>query len=213
MNYEQTAQMDCGNLFGAPVRTVAVMPARLDRLSDEALLAAMALSEPGAAAVFVRRFQRRVYGLAVIVTADETLAEDAAQQAFERAWRHAASYDGRRGSVATWLLAITRHVAIDAIRVRRTVPMDPATVAGLLPPSDFVDPQAAALATDQLARLRRELEALPAEQRRAVLLATIGGRTAVEIGVMEGVPVPTAKTRLRTGLLKLRAAAAAEVER
>lgn len=189
------------------------MPSRLDRLSDDALLAALALGEPGAAAVFVRRFQRRVFGLALIITADETLAEDAAQQAFERAWRHAASFDGRRGSVATWLLAITRHVAIDAVRVRRLVPLDPATMADLLPPSEAADPQAAALATDQLDRLRRRLDGLPIEQRRAVLLATIGGRTAAEIGAIEGVPVPTAKTRLRTGLRKLRDATATEVER
>lgn len=188
------------------------MPARLDRLSDEALLAALALGEPSAAAVFVRRFQQRVFGLAIMITADETLAEDAAQQAFERAWRHAASYDGRRGSVATWLLAITRHVSIDTVRVRRAVPLDPAAVADLLPPSDAADPQASALAADQLVRLRRELDALPVEQRRAVLLATIGGRTSAEIGAIEGVPVPTAKTRLRTGLRKLRAAAAVDVE-
>lgn len=188
------------------------MASRLDRLSDDALLAALAVGEPGAAAIFVRRFQSRVFGLALTITTDDRLAEDAAQQAFERAWRHAASYDSRRGSVATWLLAITRHVSIDTIRVRRPVPVDPAAVAGFLPPSEAPDPQSAAVATDQLDRLRRELDTLPEEQRRAVLLATIGGRTAVEIGAIEGVPVPTAKTRLRTGLRKLREATATEVE-
>ena len=200
----------CGR--SPPVQLDVVLAPRVDRLSDEALLAAVGLGDADAATVFVRRFQRPVYGLALSITLDQSAAEEIAQQAFERAWRHAASYDGRRGSVATWLLAITRHVSIDAVRVRRHVPLDPATVAELLPPSDAVDPQSAALAADQLGRLRRELDALPAEQRRAVLLATIGGRTAVEIGAMEGVPVPTAKTRLRTGLRKLRAAAAAEVE-
>ena len=58
----------------------------LDRLSDDALLAAVALEERDAAAVFVRRFQRRVYGLAVTMTGDAALADDLAQVAFERAW-------------------------------------------------------------------------------------------------------------------------------
>jgi RNA polymerase sigma-70 factor (ECF subfamily) len=189
------------------------MPAaRLDRLADDALLAAMALGEPDAAAVFVRRFQRKVYGVAILVTGDSGLAEDVAQQAFEKAWRHGASFDSRRGSVLSWLLAITRNQAIDVMRVRRAAPFDPGTLAELLPPAASVDPQARSEVRDQLDRLRVELEALPIEQRRAVLLATMGGRTSAEIGAIEGIPVPTAKTRLRTGLHKLRAAVAFEVD-
>lgn len=180
------------------------LPARLDRLPDDALLQAVGLGEPDAAAVFVRRFQRRVYGLAVTIVGDRTLAEDLAQQAFERAWRHAGSFDARRGSVVTWLLSITRHLAIDALRVRRAEPFDPLVMAELLPPSTSVDPATQAVAADQLTRLRVELAALPQDQRRAVLLATVGGRTAVEIGAIESIPVGTAKTRLRTGLRKLR---------
>jgi RNA polymerase sigma-70 factor (ECF subfamily) len=189
-----------------------MLSAHLDRLADDALLAAMALGEPDAAAVFVRRFQRKVYGVAILVTGDRGLAEDVAQQAFEKAWRHAASFDSRRGSVLSWLLAITRNHAIDVMRVRRAAPFDPSTLAELLPAAVSVDPQASSEVRDQLDRLRVELEALPIEQRRAVLLATMGGRTSAEIGAIEGIPVPTAKTRLRTGLRKLRAAVAFEVD-
>ena len=191
---------------------MVTFPGRLDRLPDEALLAALALDDRDAAAVFVRRFQRRVYGLAFVVTGDRTLAEDVAQGAFEKAWRHAGSFDARRGSVVTWLLTITRNVAIDAVRVRRPDAMDPTTLLDLLPPTSSPDPEAAAVRTDTLDRLRPVLDALPMEQRRAVLLATVAGRTTTEIGEIEGVPIGTAKTRLRTGLLKL-AAAAAEADR
>lgn len=184
---------------------------RLDRLSDEALLAAVALAERDAMAVFIRRFQSRVYGLAVTIVTDRTLAEDVAQQAFERAWRHAATYDGRRGAVSTWLLTITRNLAIDALRVRRPVPMDPWLAADLLPP-DASDPARSAADADDIRRLRRSLAALPEAQRRAVVLATIGGRTAAEIGVLESIPIGTAKTRLRTGLLRLRELASSGVE-
>jgi RNA polymerase sigma factor (sigma-70 family) len=186
--------------------------AHLDRLADDALLAAMAIGEPDAAAVFVRRFQRKVYGVAVLITGDSGLAEDVAQQAFEKAWRHAGSYDPRRGSPTTWLLAITRNHAIDVMRVRRPAPLDPTTLADLLPAASGTDPHASSEIRDQMDRLRVELDALPVEQRRAVLLATMGGRTTTEIGAIEGIPVPTAKTRLRIGLRKLRAAVASEVE-
>jgi RNA polymerase sigma factor (sigma-70 family) len=178
----------------------------LDRLPDDALLAAVALDERDAAAVFVRRFQRRVYGLAVTMTHDATLADDIAQITFERAWRHAGSYDVRRGSVATWLLTITRNLAIDSMRVRRAIPFDADLLDRLLPASSGVDPQQAAVESDQLGRLGVELAGLPVDQRRAVLLATLAGRTAVEIAEIEGVPLGTAKTRIRTGLRRLRAA-------
>jgi RNA polymerase sigma-70 factor (ECF subfamily) len=199
---------------GLLLRTIGVVhdPARLDRLSDEALLAAVALGEGHAMVVFVRRFQRRVFGLASTIVGDRTLAEDIAQQAFERAWRHAGSYDGRRAAVSTWLLTITRNLAIDAIRVRRSVPVDPWTVADLVAP-DTLDPATTAVQSEEMRRVRRALATLPDEQRRAVVLATIGGRTSAEIGVIESVPTPTAKTRLRTGLRRLREAVANEVER
>ena len=152
------------------------MPNRHDRLSDQALLAAVALAERDAIAVFIRRFQNRVFGLAVTMVNDRSLAEDAAQQTFERAWRHATSYDGRRGAVSTWLLTIARNLAIDALRVRRPEPMDPWMAADLLP-ADASDPARSAVDADDVRRLRTALTALPEEQRRTVVLATIGGRT------------------------------------
>lgn len=177
----------------------------LDRLSDDALLAAVAVDDRDALAVFVRRFQRRVFGVAITVTADPVLAEDIAQVTFERAWRHAASYDVRRAPVATWLLTITRNAAIDAMRVRRPVPVDPETLGPLLPPATDRDPQQAAVDSDDLGRLAAELDALPHDQRRAVLLATLAGRTASEIADIEQIPLGTAKTRIRTGLRRLKA--------
>lgn len=182
----------------------------LDRLSDEALLAAVALEERDALAVFVRRFQRRVFGLAMTMTGDVTLADDISQLAFERAWRHAGNYDARRAAVTTWLLTITRNLAIDALRVRRDLPRDPWAIGDLLAhpaTGDAGDPLEAALASDQMGRLASHLADLSREHRRAVLLATVGGRTAAEIAAIEGIPIGTAKTRIRNGLRRLRAVA------
>jgi RNA polymerase sigma factor (sigma-70 family) len=182
---------------------VVVLPGKLDRLSDDALLAALVLGDRDGAAVFVRRFQRKVYGLAWVITNDRSMAEDVAQMAFERAWKHGANFDARRASVTTWLLTITRNLAIDAVRVRRPDAVDPTDLLAMLPPILSDDPARAAIHADTMGRLRPALDALPIEQRRAVLLATLGGRTTTEISIIEGVPIPTAKTRLRTGLAKL----------
>src|SRR6516225_1392432 len=96
------------NPGGAHGRTISVMHAA----DDDALLGAMAAGDQEAAARFVRRHQRQVYGLAFSVTGDGATAEDVAQEAFTRAWRHAASFDPRRASATTWLLTITRNLAI-----------------------------------------------------------------------------------------------------
>ena len=93
-------------------------------LADDALVAGLAVEDADAATAFVRRFQAKVFGMALSVTRDPTLADDVAQEAFLRAWRSASTYDGVRGSVSAWLLTITRNVAIDAVRARRSTPAD-----------------------------------------------------------------------------------------
>src|SRR5919197_1650231 len=94
-------------------------------LSDEALLAGLGSGDPDAAAAFVDRFQRRVFGMTLSVLRDRQAAEDAAQEAFVRAWRHAAAYDPRRGTVAAWLLTLARNVSINMLPARRFDPIDP----------------------------------------------------------------------------------------
>ena len=174
-------------------------------LSDEGLLAGMALGEQAAAVTFVRRYQRRVFGLAYSMTGDTGVAEDVAQEAMLRAWRHAPVFDPRRGSVASWVLTITRNLAIDALRLRRAVPTDPDDFAAAALRSNEHDPEDAVRRGDVRELVRGGLEALPPEQRRAVVLAAVYGRTALEISESEGIPLGTAKTRIRTALIRLRA--------
>jgi RNA polymerase sigma-70 factor (ECF subfamily) len=176
-----------------------------DALSDEALLAGLGTGESEAGAVFVRRFQRRVFGLALSIVSDPGLAEDVAQEAMAKAWRHAQAYDPRRGSVATWLLTITRNLAIDALRLRRAQPTDPEALVALELPSSADDPVELASRQDDAARIRAAVGHLPIDQRRALVLAVFHGRTAKEISATEDIPLGTAKTRIRSGVLKLRA--------
>jgi RNA polymerase sigma factor (sigma-70 family) len=179
--------------------------ARADRLDDAALLAAIALGDADACTVFVRRYQRRVYGLAVTMCRDSQLAEDVAQQTFERAWRHAGSFDPRLASVPTWLLTICRRLSIDVLRSRRTVALDPEDLVVLLPPTASGAVEDAAATSVEAAAAGDALRRLPDEQRRAVVLASLAGRTAAEIADLEDIPLGTAKTRIRLGLRRLRA--------
>jgi RNA polymerase sigma factor (sigma-70 family) len=173
-------------------------------LSDEALLAGLTFGDAEAGRAFVQRFQSRVFGLALAILRDPALAEDIAQEAFLRAWRHGPSYDPRRGTVAAWLLRITRNLAIDALRLRRAEVMDPDVLAGLVPPDD-ASVEEAAMTSASAAAVRRALRSLPEEQARALMLAAFYGRTAEEISRAEAIPLGTAKNRIRLGLRRIRA--------
>lgn len=169
-------------------------------LSDESLVAGMASRDAQAVTAFVRRFQGRVFGLAVTILADRQAAEEAAQETFVRAWRHADAYDARRGAVATWLLTIARNVSIDMLRVRRQEPVDPEIMLTMI----GADPGETSY--EDKDRVRNALRTLPAEQRRALVLAAFYGRTAREISEMDEVPIGTVKTRIRTAMSKMRTA-------
>src|SRR5215469_741018 len=176
-----------------------------ERLPDEVLLAGLGAGDSELAVAFVRRFQRIVFGVAVAVLGDPKTAEDVAQQAFEQAWRHAQVYDSRRGTVRAWLTRITHNLAIDVVRARVSLPVDPDELPVML--TAMTDgPERLAVARDSAAQLRRALGQLPAPQARAVAMAGIYGMTARQVADTEGIPLGTAKTRIRDGMQKLRAA-------
>ena len=160
----------------------------------------MASRDAQAITAFVRRFQGRIYGLAVTILGDRQAAEEAAQETFVRAWRHAAAYDPRRGAVSTWLLTIARNVSIDMLRVRRQEPIDPNVILSM------VGAEEKGVAYEDVDRVRTALRGLPDDQRRALVLASFYGRTAREISEMDSIPIGTVKTRIRTAMMKMRSA-------
>ena len=173
--------------------------------SDEALLAGYATGDPRTAAAFVRRFQGRVYGLALTIVRQPALAEEVAQETFTRVYRHAGNYDARKGRVSTWLLSIARNLAIDVTRLKRLDPVDPDVIEAEVT-IDFQAPGAdeGGLQPDERDQLRSAIGDLPDDQRRAIVLAAYLGRTAREISDLDHVPLGTVKTRIRTAMLKLR---------
>lgn len=176
--------------------------ARREDVADDMLLAGLGVGDPVAARAFITRFDHTVFGVALAVCGDPEMAEDIAQQAFEHAWRHAKTYDARRGSVGAWLRGITHNLAVDAVRIRRQVPVTDHDLQVLLGAAAD-DPEARAVAADAGGDLRRALESLAPEQARTVVLAALYGMSAAQIAESESIPLGTAKTRLRAGLTKL----------
>ena len=172
-------------------------------LSDEALLSGFASGDRELSVAFIRRFQSRVYGVALAVLGDQTGAEDVAQQAFERAWRHGSVYDARRGSVGTWLAAITRNLAIDSTRVKKAYPVEIGALLAAMSAGPN-DPEDKALESESRREVGRALRQLPPEQARAVVLAAMVGMSASQVAAAEGIPLGTAKTRIRSAMRRLR---------
>ena len=166
----------------------------------------MRSGDPEAAAAFVRRYQSRVYGLAFTILGDRAAAQEAAQETFLKVWKHADAYDVRRGHVSTWILSITRNTAVDAARLKRADPVEPHALIALCERNDQRDSNDPFIAGLELDRLKGAIRELPQEQKSALFHAAFFGRTAREIGELEGVPIGTIKTRIRTALHKVRAA-------
>lgn len=172
--------------------------------SDAALMRAFAARDPAAAEEVFDRFASRVYGLGIVMLGSDAAAQDLVQDTFVKLWRGAARYDPARGRLETWVLLVARSLAIDALRRRvlevrvaqRTAPPREA--------SDEPGPDQRAETLDMSERARRAMAALTDGQRAALELAYFGGKTSAEVAELEGIPLGTAKTRIRTALLKLR---------
>ncbi|MGH3051799.1 MAG: sigma-70 family RNA polymerase sigma factor [Gaiellaceae bacterium] len=173
----------------------------LAHLSDEALVALVARAQEAALAELYDRFGRVAYGLALRIMRDPALAEDAVQESFLAVWRSADRFVAERGKASTWILTLVHRRAVDIVRreqPRRADPLDGAPIA-------------AAESTEEEAwlRLRRTrvqeaLRQLPDKQREAIELAYYGGFTQSELADRLGEPLGTIKSRMFSGLARLR---------
>src|SRR4051794_25008193 len=170
-------------------------------LSDEALVALAARSDEDALAELYARYGRVAYGLAYRVLRDAALAEDAVQEAFLDVWRQADRFVPERARASTWLLTFVHRRAVDVVRReerRRAEPLHDA-------------PEAVGESTEDVAWLRLERERVQAArrqlsdvQREALELAYYGGFTQSELAERLGEPIGTIKSRMFTGLSRLR---------
>ena len=175
--------------------------------ADDALVHLLRERPEDAALELYDRFGRLVFSLALRMVGDRQIAEEITQDVFVECWRSAARFRHERGSLASWLLSITHHRAVDTLRSRRyqarrrETAWDEAVVQGLIMDED-VD-----LALVQ-AMVRGALADLPPAQREVIELLYFGGLTRNEVAERLQTPLGTIHTRLRLGFARLRGALA-----
>ncbi len=170
-------------------------------LSDEALLALCSRADESALGELYDRYGRVAYGLALRVVRDRALAEDAVQEAFLGVWRSAGTFAAQHGKPSTWILTLVHRRAVDLVRReerRRSEPLDEVAQ----PTGEATDEEAWLRAQRQV--VQEALRKLPPDQREAIELAYYGGFTQSELAERLGQPLGTIKSRMFTGLKRLR---------
>jgi RNA polymerase sigma-70 factor (ECF subfamily) len=175
--------------------------AGLREADAEALVAEAAAGREHGLAGLHDLYGRRAYGLALRVLQDETLAENAVQDAFLTVWRSAVDYRPERGAPRTWILTIVHRRAVDIVRREKHRRVDLV--------EEFEEPAGDAtdetvLARAEGARVRGALAQLAPAQRRLLELAYYGGFTQSEIAVELDLPLGTVKSLTFTALSRLR---------
>jgi RNA polymerase sigma-70 factor, ECF subfamily len=168
-------------------------------MDDQALLSAIQAGSQDAMGAFFDRYSKMVYSVALRVLHDSGEAEDVMQEIFIQVWRNPRAYDATRGSLGAWLIVVARNRAIDQLRRRR--PADPVELFAL--PSSMNLAQEAERGL-LLEKIRKAMDGLPAEQRKAVELAFFEGLSHSEIAEKTGDPLGTVKTRIRLALIAIR---------
>lgn len=173
----------------------------LEQTSDEALLAFVASSDYDAFVELYGRYDRAAYGLALRVTKDRTLAEDVTVEAFLTIWNNTRRYDPSRGSARSWVLMIVHRRAVDCVRREQRHRREPAhAVAAAEAPAL----SSGLIAGETREDVRQALASLPERERELIQLAYYDGYTQTEIASMLALPLGTVKSRMWTGLARLR---------
>ena len=143
-----------------------------------------------------------VYGVARRVVRDPDRAEDVAQEVFLEVWRKAPSFDGTRGSARTWIMTITHRRAVDAVRRNESQKRND---GHSLPEQVHTDePGDRLIRQEEHGAVRDCLQTLTDLQMESVRLAYFNGYTYAEVATLLDKPLPTIKTRMRDGLIRLR---------
>ena len=170
---------------------------------DQELVRQVARRDQRAFLALYERYSGRVYTLILHMLTDRMQAEEVLQETFLRLWRRADQYDPERGSLLVWLLAIARYTTLERLRFESRRPL----LSDGIEPSPFLENIPEPESTLEEARWRSlhlAVQSLPAEQKNVIELAYYQGMSQSEIAEHLDLPLGTVKTRLRTGMLRLR---------
>jgi RNA polymerase sigma factor (sigma-70 family) len=192
---QRTGEVQTSNRAGMPGST-----------DDEALVCRLAGGDQDALAELFRRHGGSCYRLASQIAGTTALADDAVQEAFLGLWRRPAAYRADLGTVRAWLLGVTHHKAVDAVRRQSTWQRHQIAAAAAQALERGPDQDPATLAEQDLraAEVRAAVADLPDTQREMLALAYFGGFTQTEIASITGVPLGTVKTRTLAAMRRLR---------
>jgi len=147
---------------------------------------------------------RRLFGLVLRVVRDHAMSEEVTQEVYLDVWRHCARFDPQRGSAISWLMTIAHRTAVDRVRASEASRRRDDAHAATQQDVEFDTTAESAQASLEAQRVRRALTTLTDAQRSAVELAYLGGYTHTEVARLLDLPLGTAKTRIRDGLIRLR---------
>ena len=176
---------------------------RPEQTTDVELLHAAANSDEQALALLYDRYRVILFGLLVRILKSHAEAEDVLQEVFVQVWKKAGDFDQERGRPFTWLVTLTRSRAIDRLRVLGASARARSAVAQNTP-EQMVEAASNAFLSEQRALVRNALAQLPSDQRQTLMLAYFEGLTQSEIAAQTATPLGTVKTRMRSGMIKLR---------
>ncbi len=173
--------------------------------ADAALVAMVVEGDGGALEALYARYGRVSYSLAMRILGDVHFAQDVVQEVFLAVWKDAGRYDASKAGFSTWLLSMTHHKAVDAVRREENLRKRRTSSEALTyreSEAPYVDDEVWTVLRQE--RVREAMQTLPAPQREALALAYFGGYTQREISGLTGIPLGTVKTRMLAGMRKLR---------
>jgi RNA polymerase sigma-70 factor (ECF subfamily) len=147
---------------------------------------------------------RRLFGLVLRIVRDHAMSEEVTQEVYLDVWRQSSRFDQERGSALSWLMTIAHRTAVDKVRASEASRRRDDAHAATHQDIDFDITAETAQASFEAQRVRRALATLTDAQRDAVELAYLGGYTHTEVARLLDLPLGTAKTRIRDGLIRLR---------
>lgn len=168
------------------------------------LLKLASRGDEGAFAQLYDATSKRVFGLALRVVRDPAQAEEVCQEAYLEIWRTSARFDEDKGSALSWIFTLVHRKAVDRVRSAEASTRRDTTYHHKNQPVEHDTTAEAVQASFEARRVRTALDTLTAAQREALELAYFGGYTHTEVATMLDLPVGTAKTRIRDGLIRLR---------
>lgn len=175
----------------------------LAEANERELVAAISAGDDSAMAEAVRRHRAPIVAFARRLVGDDARAEEISQDVFVRLWERSDRFDDQRGSLRSFLLAVTHGRSIDVVRSDQSRRMRELRDSSE-PVSPPLGPESAAVAGSVASGIRLALAQLPEAERQAVELAYLGGHSYRKVAAMLGEPEGTVKSRIRSGLATLR---------